>query len=213
MTNFGPCVYVRYVRTMGNAEADIGGCYFGLPDVDPWDEQRDARRYDGPWPVVAHTPCQRWGKLWAGQPLSSSAPASARSRATTAAASPQPGRRPQVGRHHRASVGQPCLAALRAEQAAAFRWLDSRRLYGGWTCCVEQGRYGHYARKPTLLLAYGCELPELDWGIGEPRLRSCRHRAHGPRLRAKRLAKSASRAAARTARRASARQRRSAISC
>jgi hypothetical protein len=22
---------------------------------------------------------------------------------------------------------------------------------GGWTCCVEQGRYGHYARKPTLL--------------------------------------------------------------
>ena len=42
--------------------------------------------------------------------------------------------------------------------------------YGGWTCCVEQGRYGHYARKPTLLLAYGCELPSLDWGIGEPRL-------------------------------------------
>lgn len=41
---------------------------------------------------------------------------------------------------------------------------------GGWTCCVEQGRYGHYARKPTLLLAYGCDLPELDWGIGEPRL-------------------------------------------
>jgi hypothetical protein len=22
---------------------------------------------------------------------------------------------------------------------------------GGWTCCIEQGRYGHYARKPTLL--------------------------------------------------------------
>jgi hypothetical protein len=41
---------------------------------------------------------------------------------------------------------------------------------GGWTCCVEQGRYGHYARKPTLLLAYGCDLPELDWGIGESRL-------------------------------------------
>ena len=28
---------------------------------------------------------------------------------------------------------------------------------------------GHYARKPTLLLAYGCDLPSLDWGIGEPR--------------------------------------------
>jgi len=35
---------------------------------------------------------------------------------------------------------------------------------GGWTCCVEQGRYGHYARKPTLLYAMGCDLPYLDWG-------------------------------------------------
>lgn len=41
---------------------------------------------------------------------------------------------------------------------------------GGWTCCVEQGRYGHYARKPTLLYAFGVDLPDLDWGIGEPRL-------------------------------------------
>jgi len=40
---------------------------------------------------------------------------------------------------------------------------------GGWTCCVEQGRYGHYARKPTLLLAYHCDVPSLDWGKGTPR--------------------------------------------
>lgn len=42
---------------------------------------------------------------------------------------------------------------------------------GGWTCCVEQGRYGHYARKPTLLLVYGVPfdaLPELEWGVSEP---------------------------------------------
>ena len=25
-----------------------GGCYFGLPNVDPWDESRDARLYPGP---------------------------------------------------------------------------------------------------------------------------------------------------------------------
>ncbi len=42
---------------------ETGGCYFGVPWlIDPWDEQRDARLYAGPWPVVAHPPCQRWGK-------------------------------------------------------------------------------------------------------------------------------------------------------
>ena len=46
-----------------------GGSYYGVEGVDPWDEARDARLYSGPWPVVAHPPCQRWGKLWAGQPL------------------------------------------------------------------------------------------------------------------------------------------------
>jgi hypothetical protein len=46
-------------------------------------------------------------------------------------------------------------------------WISTGLFDGGWTCCVEQGRYGHYARKPTLLLAYGCELPELEWGEGK----------------------------------------------
>lgn len=39
------------------------GCYFGLPDVDPWDEKRDAKLYDGPYPVIAHPPCQLWGRF------------------------------------------------------------------------------------------------------------------------------------------------------
>lgn len=39
---------------------ETGGVYFGLEGVDPWDEQRDARLYAGPWPVVAHPPCNRW---------------------------------------------------------------------------------------------------------------------------------------------------------
>ena len=43
------------------------GCYYGMPDVDPWDEERDARLYAGPYAVVAHPPCERWGRYW-GEP-------------------------------------------------------------------------------------------------------------------------------------------------
>src|SRR5580704_5568578 len=47
---------------------ETNGCYFGLPDVDPWDVRRDARTYSGPHPVVAHPPCARWGRYWGGSP-------------------------------------------------------------------------------------------------------------------------------------------------
>jgi hypothetical protein len=39
---------------------ETDGCYFNLPDVDPWDVARDARTYAGPHAVVAHPPCQLW---------------------------------------------------------------------------------------------------------------------------------------------------------
>lgn len=149
---------------------ESGGTYWKLPDVDPWDEARDARLYAGPYPVVAHPPCQRWGKLWAGQPLWIK----------------RTGIRKVKGDD--GGCFEAALAAVRkwggiiehpwGSHAWAYFGLNkpprsggwiAADFHGGWTCCVEQGRYGHYARKPTLLYAVGCELPELDWGEGEPR--------------------------------------------
>ncbi len=45
------------------------GVYSGLPGVDPWDAERDARLYAGPHAVVCHPPCQRWGRYWGGGPM------------------------------------------------------------------------------------------------------------------------------------------------
>ena len=40
------------------------GAYYGIDGVDPWDEERDARKYDGPWSVLAHPPCAIGGQSW-----------------------------------------------------------------------------------------------------------------------------------------------------
>lgn len=39
-----------------------------------------------------------------------------------------------------------------------------RGFCGGWSCHVEQGRYGHPAKKATWLYAHGTALPSLRWG-------------------------------------------------
>lgn len=147
------------------------GCYYGLPCIDPWDEARDARQYAGPYPVVAHPPCQRWGKLWAGQPLWIKRTGERKVKGDDGgcfeAALRDVRRYGGVIEHPWGSHAWAHFGINKPPRTGG--WI-SAGLDGGWTCCVEQGRYGHYARKPTLLLAYHCDLPDLEWGIGEPRL-------------------------------------------
>jgi hypothetical protein len=135
------------------------GVYYALENVEPWDEEADARRYDGPWPVVAHPPCARWSRL-AG---------------FTEA---------RYG-YKRGEDGGCFAAALDAVRrfggviehpAFSSAWdkfnLPEPMWKGGWTygldggasCYVEQGRYGLPVKKATWLYAYGVELPELRWG-------------------------------------------------
>lgn len=49
--------------TIAALYVDARGPYPSMPDVETWDEARDARRYAGPWPIVAHPACGPWGCL------------------------------------------------------------------------------------------------------------------------------------------------------
>jgi hypothetical protein len=155
--------------TVAALYVQTGGCYFNLPGVDPWDEGRDARKYDGPYPIVAHPPCQRWGKMWFGQPLRVKKTGERKTKGDDNgcfdAALMAVRKFGGILEHPWGSHAWPHFGLNVPPREGC--WINADFL-GGWTCCVEQGRYGHYARKPTLLLAYGCELPSLDWGESEP---------------------------------------------
>lgn len=150
---------------------ETGGCYFGLPDVDPWDKQRDARTYPGPWPVVAHPPCERWGRYWYGGPMLHKL-----GRRLTrgddggcfAAALSAVRSWGGVLEHPEASSAWAAHGLIEPPNAGGWVVAD---WHGGWTCCVEQGHYGHRARKATWLYAYGTELPSLTWGKSRSRVR------------------------------------------
>ena len=64
--------YVSGLRVQARSEmiaalfVDPTGTYSEVDGIDIWDEARDARNYRGPHPVIAHPPCQRWGKFWHG---------------------------------------------------------------------------------------------------------------------------------------------------
>lgn len=148
-----------------------GGCYFGIEGVDPWDERRDARKYAGPFPVVAHPPCQRWGKFWAGQPLAIKRTGIRKVKGDDGGcfthALDTVRKFGGIIEHPWGSHAWPHFGLAKPLRTGGWIKADD---CGGWTCCVEQGRYGHYARKPTLLYACRTTLPELDWGIGESRI-------------------------------------------
>lgn len=144
------------------------GCYFGIDGVDAWDLQRDARLYEGPFPVIAHPPCERWGRYWYGQ-------------AGTPVGSPK---RKKMGDDN--GCFESALSSVRTyggviehpEASHAWAWFGLKRPpwkggwvpadnMGGFTCCVCQGHYGHLARKMTWLYVFGIpfeELPQLKWG-------------------------------------------------
>jgi hypothetical protein len=137
------------------------GAYSGISDIEVWDEARDARKYAGPWPVVAHPPCARWCRL-APVNLARYGLAIGDDGGCFAAALAAVRRWGGVLEHP--AYSRAWLAHGLPWPGDAGGWqMDSA---GGWCCYVEQRHYGHRARKPTWLYAVGTELPALRWGPG-----------------------------------------------
>ena len=143
------------------------GVYAGLSGVDAWDEKADARLYAGPHPVVAHPPCQRWGRYWHGSPRNPHQYRLGDDGGCFAAAL-------AAVRNHGGVLEHPAHSHAwerfgLEKPPAAGGWIAADAA-GGWTCHVEQGHYGHISRKPSWLYAAGTERPDLRWGPSPQRL-------------------------------------------
>lgn len=137
------------------------GVYWNLPGVDPWDIERDARRYVGPYAVVAHPPCERWGRYWSGGPSARVRRIKGDDNACFASALNAVRCYGGVLEHPEASHAWTEFELNKPPRCGGWITAD---FFGGFTCCVEQGHYGHRARKATWLYAVGVSLPSLKWG-------------------------------------------------
>jgi len=138
---------------------EAGGVYTDVADVDTWDIARDARTYPGPWPVVAHPPCNRWCQLAPvnaaryGTPIGDDD-------GTFAAALAAVRRWGGVLEHPAYSLAWPRFDLPTPRRGAWTQSLTDP----GMVTEISQVMYGHRARKRTWLYAVGVQPLDLQWG-------------------------------------------------
>ena len=130
------------VRTVAALWVHPMGPYVGMEGVECYGEEEDARLYEGPHPVIAHPPCGPWG-------------------------------------HMRLFSQEDKLDAIIA-LACVYRWggvlehpVGSTLLrqyavsFGGFEERINQGDWGHRAKKPTYLYWVPAAHPELAFYVLE----------------------------------------------
>lgn len=120
--------------------------YKTTPNVDAWDAGRDARKWAGGCPVVAHPPCRAWGSL-------------------AQFAKPRPDEKElarwavKMIREWGGVLEHPASSRLWADQVMAEPGtIDA---HGGRTVEVDQFRWGHTAEKLSRFYVVGMTYPEL----------------------------------------------------
>lgn len=132
--------------------------YKTLPGVDCWDIERDARKWPGGCPVVAHPPCKRWSSL------------------NNLVLVRYPHRAAEFAHGNDGGLFALALRQIRSfggvlehpAQSRAWKHFDlpapgrntwQQGICGGWSVEVDQEAWGHPARKRTWLYAFGIESP------------------------------------------------------
>lgn len=137
--------------------ARVDSVYKGMPGCDVWDIERDALRWPGGAPVVAHPPCRAWGSL-------------------RHFAKPRPGERdlaPWAVDRIRESGGvleHPAASRLWPEYSLPAPG-GGRDRWGGWSIGIDQDWWGHRAEKRTRLYVVGCDprdVPPFPLRLDEP---------------------------------------------
>jgi hypothetical protein len=142
-----------------------GGVYPGLVGREQcWDEARDARRYNGPHPVVAHPPCARWCRLaesvYARTKKEEHRPGNDGGCFASALAAVRTWG--GVLEHPAESKAWAAYGLVRPRGGAG--WVLSSSEPRVWVCEIWQSAYGHLARKRTWLAYSGKHPPfELRW--------------------------------------------------
>lgn len=130
--------------------------YKTLTRCDVWDIERDARKWPGGAPVVAHPPCRAWGQL-------------------KHFAKPRNGEKElalwavEQVRRFGGVLEHPFKSSL--WPAAGLPEPGKRDAFGGWTLPINQHWFGHRAEKKTLLYLVGIEparVPEIQLRLDEP---------------------------------------------
>ncbi len=130
--------------------------YKDIPGCDVFDIGRDARKWPGGCPVVAHPPCRAWGRL-------------------SHIANP---------RHDEKDLARWAVSQVREwggvleHPAGSKLWTDQclplpgkRDEYGGHTLPIHQNWWGHKAQKATWLYVVGCgprDIPVIPLDLREP---------------------------------------------
>ncbi|MCT9011947.1 hypothetical protein N6G05_00020 [Cupriavidus gilardii] len=143
------------MNTVAVLFARTDSVYKTLPGCDVWDIERDALRWLGGAPVVAHPPCRAWASL-------------------RHCAKPREGEKNlafvaiQNVRRWGGVLEHPQLSTL--WEIAGLPEPGQRDEFGGWTLIVDQNWFGHRARKRTRLYIVGCEpvsIPSMPIVLGE----------------------------------------------